>query len=190
MSDLSSIWRGAQRVREQQDRTVNALSCAGIKFALCGSNATAVWIASVDESAVRQFRNVEILLQRQEEKHALLVLTQAGFTERVVKDRTFFFDRDPFIQRFAHEITFASEPSWGRCSGFHAPCIEEITVVSGKPVVKLNALVRLQLGRNRLDDAVDIRDMIDVEMIDQSWVSRFPAELANRLQELIDDPHG
>jgi hypothetical protein len=190
MSDISSIWRGAERVHEQQARTINALSSAGIKFALCGSNATYVWIASVDESGVRQFRNVEILLQRSDSEQALSHLTQCGFTGRVIEDRTFFFDRDPFLKRFANEFTFAEEPSWGRCPGFHAPNIEEIETVAGIPVVKLNSLVRLQLGRNRLDDAVDIRDLIDVGLVDQSWTAQFPPELAARLQVLLDDPEG
>lgn len=169
---------------------INALSSAGIPFALCGSNATFVWIASIDESGVRQFRNVEILLQRSDSKQALSILTQVGFTARDINDRMFFFDRDPFIQRFAHEMTFAGEPSWGCRSGFPTPVIDEIEIVGGVPVVKLDSLVRLQLGRNRLDDAVDIRDMIDVGLIDQSWTARFPSELAARLQELLDDPEG
>jgi hypothetical protein len=36
----------------------------------------------------------------------------------------------------------------------------------------------------------DIRDMIDVGIIDQSWTTQFHPELAARLQELQDDPDG
>jgi hypothetical protein len=60
----------------------------------------------------------------------------------------------------------------------------------GFPVLKLEALVRLQLGRFRLDDAIDIRDMIDVGLIDATWTSKFEPELAVRLQELLNDPEG
>jgi hypothetical protein len=35
-----------------------------------------------------------------------------------------------------------------------------------------------------------LRDMIDVELIDQSWCQRLPPELAARLQELLDNPEG
>jgi hypothetical protein len=32
--------------------------------------------------------------------------------------------------------------------------------------------------------------MLDVGLIDSSWVSRFPPELAARLQEILDTPEG
>lgn len=32
--------------------------------------------------------------------------------------------------------------------------------------------------------------MIDVGLIDQTWTARFPAELAARLQHLLDTPDG
>ncbi|MEX0724957.1 MAG: hypothetical protein WEB58_02435 [Planctomycetaceae bacterium] len=35
-----------------------------------------------------------------------------------------------------------------------------------------------------------LRDMLDVGLIDQSWVSRLPIELQPRLQQLIDTPYG
>jgi hypothetical protein len=33
-------------------------------------------------------------------------------------------------------------------------------------------------------------DMIGVGLIDDTWPARFPAELAERLQQLLDDPDG
>ncbi len=33
-------------------------------------------------------------------------------------------------------------------------------------------------------------DMIDVELVDESWCGRLPAALAARLHELIDKPNG
>jgi hypothetical protein len=35
-----------------------------------------------------------------------------------------------------------------------------------------------------------LRDLIDVELVDASWVQRLPPELASRLQELLDNPEG
>jgi len=32
--------------------------------------------------------------------------------------------------------------------------------------------------------------MLDVELIDESWVARLPIELAPRLQTILDDPNG
>ena len=32
--------------------------------------------------------------------------------------------------------------------------------------------------------------MIDVGLVDESWLPRLPAELSPRLKELLDDPEG
>ncbi|HVC96958.1 MAG TPA: hypothetical protein VND64_24985 [Pirellulales bacterium] len=34
----------------------------------------------------------------------------------------------------------------------------------------------------------NLLDMLEVELIDASWKERLPAELADRLQELLDTP--
>jgi hypothetical protein len=35
-----------------------------------------------------------------------------------------------------------------------------------------------------------LRDLIDVDLVDASWVPRLPPALAARLQGLLDDPEG
>ncbi len=35
-----------------------------------------------------------------------------------------------------------------------------------------------------------LRDMIDVGLVDVFWVDRLPTELAERLQQLLDNPEG
>ena len=54
----------------------------------------------------------------------------------------------------------------------------------------LDALVRMKLTSYRDKDRTHLRDMLDVGLIDQSWVGRLPPELAARLQALIDNPEG
>ena len=56
-------------------------------------------------------------------------------------------------------------------------------------MLTLDALVRMKLTSFRLKDRVHLIDMLDVGLIDQSWCDRLPAELAERLQELIDNPN-
>jgi hypothetical protein len=46
----------------------------------------------------------------------------------------------------------------------------------------------MKLTSYRLKDRVHLLDMIGVGLIDASWTKRFPAELATRLQELLDNP--
>lgn len=35
-----------------------------------------------------------------------------------------------------------------------------------------------------------LRDMIEVELINESWCERLPPQLAARLKELLDNPNG
>ena len=48
----------------------------------------------------------------------------------------------------------------------------------------------MELTSFRLNDRVDLQDMLEVGLIDQSWGKRFPGELGARLQMLIDTPEG
>lgn len=57
-------------------------------------------------------------------------------------------------------------------------------------VLSLEALVRIKLTAFRDKDRTHLRDMLDVGLIDAGWVARFPPELGQRLQLLIDTPEG
>ncbi len=54
----------------------------------------------------------------------------------------------------------------------------------------LEALVRMKLTSFRDKDRVHLRDMLDVGLIDASWLERFSPRLRARLQELLDTPDG
>jgi hypothetical protein len=51
-------------------------------------------------------------------------------------------------------------------------------------------VVRLGLSAYRLKDRIDLRDLIDVGLIDATWPARLPPELGARLQHLLDTPDG
>ena len=69
-----------------------------------------------------------------------------------------------------------------------APEILESEPINTQIVLTLEALIRMKLNVFRDKDKMHLRDMLDVELIDQSWTQRFQPELAARLQELIDNP--
>jgi len=50
--------------------------------------------------------------------------------------------------------------------------------------------VRIKLTAFRDKDRTHLRDLLEVGLLDQSWVIRFPPELGARLQLLIDTPEG
>ena len=57
-------------------------------------------------------------------------------------------------------------------------------------ILTLQALVQIKLTAFRDKDRTHLRDMLDVGLIDTTWPRRFPTELAERLQQLIDTPDG
>lgn len=59
-----------------------------------------------------------------------------------------------------------------------------------KKSASLEALVGVKLNVFRTKDQMQLRDMLDVDLIEETWKSRYPPELAERLQLLIDTPEG
>lgn len=57
-------------------------------------------------------------------------------------------------------------------------------------VVALPALVRMKLTSFRDKDRMHLRDLIELELVDESLPRRFPSPLDFRLQSLLDDPSG
>jgi hypothetical protein len=48
----------------------------------------------------------------------------------------------------------------------------------------------MKLNSFRDRDRTHLRDMIQIGLIDASWPDRFPPQLGQRLQALLDDPEG
>ena len=69
-----------------------------------------------------------------------------------------------------------------------APDVAESEATGAFRLLNLNALVRVKLTSFRNKDRMHLRDLLDVGLVDEQWVSRLPNELAARLQELIDHP--
>ncbi len=176
-----------EKVRDRLLRAARALEAAGVPYAVVGGNAVAAWVSRVDESAVRNTRDVDILLARTDLQRATAALAAAGFVYRHVKSIDMFLDGPEAKARDAVHIVFAGEKVRGD-SLFAAPEITESEPGDQFMVVKLEALVRMKLTSYRDRDRTHLRDLIDVELIDRSWVARLPAELASRLQYLLDNP--
>ena len=54
----------AEKVKERCRRATKALDSAGISYAVVDGNAVAEWVGRVDEDAVRNTRDVNLLLRR------------------------------------------------------------------------------------------------------------------------------
>jgi hypothetical protein len=55
-------------------------------------------------------------------------------------------------------------------------------------VIDLESLVLMKLVSNRRKNQVHVQDMIGVRLIDPSWLTKLPPELAVRLKHIMDTP--
>jgi hypothetical protein len=181
--------RAVEKVRHRLERTVQALEGAGIPYAIIGGNAVRAWVAQADEAAVRTTRDVDILLRRSDLPAAIKAMERAGFVYRHAKSHDMFLDGPDAKARDAVHVLFAGEKVH-EDDPQPAPDVSDAVEVERHRTLKLESLVRMKLTSFRDKDRMHLRDMIDVELIDQSWLERLLPELACRLRELLDTPEG
>lgn len=181
--------RAVEKVRERLRRAVNALEAAGVPYALAGGNAVAAWVSRVDEAAVRNTQDVDILLRRADLPAAILAMSKAGFIHRHVKSIDMFLDGPDAKARDAVHVVLAAEKVRPD-SLAPSPDVTESEVTETFRLVTLEALVRMKLTAFRDKDRTHLRDLIEVGLVDATWIARLPAEMAARLQVLLDNPEG
>ncbi len=178
-----------EKVRDRLRRVSAALDLAKIDYAVVGGNAVAAWVATVDEAAVRNTQDVDILLRRTDLESAKRALTGSGFTFRHAAGVDMFLDGPNAKARDAVHVVFAGEKV--RSDYVEpSPSVEESERLGDITVLELPALVRMKLTSFRDKDRTHIRDLIGIGLIDESWPGRLAPALADRLQSILDDPDG
>jgi len=178
-----------EKVRQRLLRAARALDQAGVPYAVAGGNAVAAWVSRVDEAAVRNTQDVDIVLRRADLRTAHEALEQAGFVYRHAAGMDMFLDGPDAKARDAVHIVFAAE----KVRPDHtapAPDVSESEETKTFRLLSLAALVRMKLTSFRDKDRVHLRDLMEVGLVDESWLERIPAGLRTRLQELLDNPEG
>jgi hypothetical protein len=178
-----------ERVRDRLLRAAAALEAAGIPYAVVGGNAVAAWVASVDPAAVRNTQDVDVLLRRQDMDAATAALEKAGFVRRHVAGIDVFLDGPNAKVRDAVHVVIAGEKVRREYTAA-APDVAESEKPDQFRVLSLPALVRMKLTSFRDKNRTHLRDMLEVGLIDASWIRQLPHELGVRLQHLIDTPDG
>lgn len=178
-----------EKVRERLLRATAALESAGLAYAVAGGNAVAVWVTRVDEAAVRNTRDVDILLRRADLDAARIALESVGFAYRHVANSDVFLDGPDAKVRDAVHVVFAGEKVRAH-EALPNPDVTDSEEADEFRVLTLEALARVKLTAFRDKDRTHLRDLIEVGLLDETWVSRFPPELGARLQLLLDTPEG
>ncbi len=186
---LDRMVRAVEKVRERLRRATAVLEAAGIPYAVVGGNAVAAWVARVDEAAVRNTQDVDILLNRSDLEAAIQALAGAGFVFRHVKGIDMFLDGPGAKARDAVHVLYAGEKVRND-DPIAAPGVDDSESIETIRVVNLESLLKMKLTSYRRKDQVHILDMIDVGLVDESWLTRLPAPLSERLKEVLDNPEG
>jgi hypothetical protein len=186
---LDRMVRAVEKVRERLLRATAALDQGGIPYAVAGGNAVAVWVTRVDESAVRNTRDVDILIRRDDVDAAKNALEAAGFQYKHSAGIDLFLDGPGARPCDAVHLIFAGEKVRAE-ELLPNPDVTESVRSDRFQVLDLEALVRIKLTAFPDKDRTHLRDLLDVGLIDSAWCAKYPAELVARLQSLIDTPGG
>ena len=179
----------AEKVKERLRRATRALDAAGVPYAVAGGNAVAEWVGRIDEDAVRNTRDVDLLLRRADLPAAQAALEAAGFVHHHLLDIEVFIDGPQGKPSGGIHILFAGEKV-RRDDEHPLPALDESERAVEFQVANLEAVVRMKLIAYRLKDRVHLLDLIGVGLLDATWPARLPPPLGARLQQLLDDPNG
>lgn len=186
---LDRMELAVERVTERLLRSTAALNRAGINYAVVRGHAVASWVATVDEGAVRNSPDIDLLVHREHLSEMATVLEQAGFIRANFDEGASFIDGPGGKPREAVHLLFAGEKARDDDAG-PLPQIVAVDDPAGFRVLDLALLVELLLLLNRNQDRMHLHDLIHVGLIDHAWPAKLPPILAERLQAILDTPDG
>ena len=98
-----------EEVRERACRAAAALREAALPFVVIGGHAVAAWVSRVDKEAVRNTKDVDLLVRRQDFTKIVAVLEAVGFIHQNVSGIDLFLDGPEGSVRSGIHIVFAGE---------------------------------------------------------------------------------
>ncbi len=184
---LDRMMNAVLKVRERLEKTTRCLNRAGVPYAVIGGNAVAAWVSTVDVGAVRNTRDVDVLLRREDFARAIDAMTTEGFVQEQAGDVTVFLDGPDGLPSQGVHVLWSGEKVRPHYDS-PTPPVESTKVLDGMKIIELEDLVRMKLNSFLLKDQVHLQDFVRVGLIDSTWPSRFSLVLAERLQTVLDNP--
>ncbi len=147
------IERAVEKVKERLRRVTKALNEAEVPYAVAGGNAVQHWVAQVDESVVRNTRDVDIVLNESDLDRAIAALERVGFIYRRSAGISMFLDGPDAKARDAVHVIFAGKKVREEYSG-PVPDIDDYELIEDVRTLPLEALVKMKLTSFRRKDQV------------------------------------
>jgi len=132
-------------------RVATALRQARIPYAIVGGCAVAVWVASVDKTAVHGTDDVDLLVRRADFQRAREALQTVGFSYRNAGSVGVFLPVREDSRHGAVHVLYAMESVDVLCP-IQTPDVTELAAGPDFQIATLDALVRLNLTAFRLKD--------------------------------------
>ena len=186
---MDRMVRAVEKVRERLLRTTKVLDDAGLSYAVVWGNAVGAWVAKIDEGSMRNTRDVDILIRRVDFEAVKEAMEADGFIFENAYGVDFFLDGPNCKPSEGVHLLYAGEKV-KETDPVPTPLLSESERGAAFQVVSLEPLVRMKLVANRDKDRTHVRDMIGLGLIDETWLTRFPTVLAERLQSMLDTPGG
>ncbi len=176
--------RAVERVERRLRKVTAALDEAGIRYAVIGGNAVAVWVAKGDPSATRSTVDVDLLVNRRDAGRISEAMQALGFSRHELRWMLLFVDPEEPSRRSGVHLVWAGEKV--RPSYLHAaPGLDEAVFdPQGFWVLGLPALLRMKLTSFRDIDRVHVGDLLRVGMVGDEAAGALPEDLRERLDSI------
>lgn len=184
-SSLRSYVMAVKRVEQRLRKVTAALNDAGIRYAIIGGNAVAVWVAKVDPAATRTTLDVDLLVDQNDVDRITNVLQGTlGFKRHDLNGSVQFLDPEEPSKRSGVHLVWSGRkvrPSYLD----PAPSLDEVVLdPQGFWTLDLPALLRMKLTSLRDIDRVHVSDMLQVGLIDNAVRSKLPPDFIPRLNDI------
>src|SRR3954454_22363065 len=141
---LDRMERAVAKVRDRLLRATAAWNAAGVPYAVVGGHAVASWVATIDAGAVRNTRDVDLLVRRGDLPAVAAALTAAGFTPADVLDVPVFLDGPEAKPSESIRLLFSAERTRPD-PPLPAPDLPPVDDPAGFRVITLESLVLMKL---------------------------------------------
>lgn len=182
--DFESYVMAVDRVERLLHQVTQALDRENVPHAVIGGNAVAAWIASVDPTAARATKDVDILLRRDDLPGCTDALARDDFDLVDVHGVTMFLPRADANPKTGVHVVIANERVRPHESHPTPDVARAVRSKSGFLVLDLPSLVQMKLQAFRRIDQVHIEDLLAANLIDDSVRSTLPPDLVERLIQI------